>query len=144
MIVYDKESQQPERVVQCKAWNVYHVKLKEVRELLGAVVAHKVKQGIFITTATYTDGADKFAKENDMVLIDGKTFLNKIIELGEEPAKKLLEKATSGKYWIPSCPKCGVKMVERRNKINRNKFWGCPRYPAGCRGKLAMQNSKSK
>jgi DNA-binding helix-hairpin-helix protein with protein kinase domain len=32
-----------------------------------------------------------------------------------------------------SCPRCGSRMVKRRNRSRGNYFWGCSRYPS-CRG----------
>lgn len=140
VIVHGKESGQPISVVQCKAWNTYRVKLREVRELLGAVVAHKVTQGIFITTSVFTNDALTFGQEHGLVLIDG-GVLKEIEKLGEGDARKLLDKATTGEYWIPSCPKCGVKMTVRSNRKNNSKFWACTRFPR-CWGTLSMQASK--
>jgi len=138
VIVYGKESGDPVSVVQCKAWNSYRVKLKEVRELLGAVHAHNVQQGIFLTTSTFTDDAIEFGKQNNLVLIDGMTFLKEINNLNPDTQKKLLAFAVQGEYWRPSCPKCGLKMVERPNRRDHSKFWGCPSYPR-CWGKLTMR-----
>ena len=137
IIVYDKVVQQPFSIVQCKAWNTYKVKLNEVRELLGAVAAHKVKQGIFITTSTFTEDARQFGKKNGLVLIDGEGFLKEIKELSEEAEGRLLEFAIEGDYWIPICPKCGIKMEEKKNRMSGKKFWGCTRFPK-CRGVIKM------
>ena len=133
VIVYGKETQQPVSLVQCKAWNTYKVKLNEVRELLGAVAAHKVKQGIFITTSTFTEDARQFGKENGLILLDGEELFNEIKGLNEEGERRLLEFATEGDYWVPSCPNCGIKMKERKNRISGRKFWGCSKFPR-CRG----------
>jgi len=140
VIVYGKESGQAVSVVQCKAWGKAKVGVKEVREFLGAVVAHKVKQGIFITTSEFTGDATEFGKEHEIVLINGAGFLKEICDLDISLTNKLLKIATQGEYWIPTCPQCGIKMMERTNSSNGNKFWGCPRYPK-CRGKLSIRAS---
>lgn len=35
----------------------------------------------------------------------------------------------------PSCPQCGLPMVQRRSQ--RGPFWGCPSYP-DCRGLIPI------
>lgn len=140
VIVYGKETREPVSVVQCKAWGNRKVTLKEVRELLGAVVDHKVKQGIFITTSDFTADANEFGKQHNIVLINGTGFIKEIKSLESAAADKLLRIATEGDYWVPSCPQCGEKMVERQNHLFRNYFWGCSRFPR-CKGKLSMRTS---
>jgi len=140
VIVYGKESGQIVSVVQCKAWGNAKVGVKQVRELLGAVVAHKAKQGIFITTSEFTIDAMEFGKENEIVLISGIGFLKEINDLDISSTNKLLKKATQGKYWIPTCPQCGIKMVERTNSHNGDVFWGCSRFPT-CKRILNVRNN---
>lgn len=38
---------------------------------------------------------------------------------------------------LPSCPRCGARMVERTRRQDGGKFWGCSTYPA-CRGARNM------
>jgi restriction system protein len=84
-------------------------------------------RGIFLTTSIYTKEALAFAKDNPIFLIDGEKFFSMISKLSSEAQKRLLDIATEGEYLIPSCPSCGIKMVERKGpKIN---FWGCQNYP---------------
>ena len=31
--------------------------------------------------------------------------------------------------WIPTCPKCGANMIQRKNKKDGSLFWGCRNFP---------------
>ncbi len=41
----------------------------------------------------------------------------------------LLATAFEGEYWRPTCPSCGVKMVDRTARGKGQRFWGCANYP---------------
>lgn len=119
-------------VVQCKAWNVYPVGIKPVRELYGVMAATKVPQCAFFTSGTYTADALAFGREHEVDLVDGEEFLSRINQLKLSQSLQLLEDATRGDYTTPSCPSCGVKMILRTAGRGRNEgedFWGCPSYP---------------
>jgi restriction system protein len=127
----------PDSILQCKAWNSRYVGVKPVRELFGVMAHQKVRRGIFLTTSIYTKEALAFAKDNPIFLIDGEKFFSMISKLSSEAQKRLLDIATEGEYLVPSCPSCGIKMVERKGpKIN---FWGCQNYPK-CRLTFVMRD----
>lgn len=111
----------PLAIVQCKAWNVYSVGVKEVRELLGVMAHEKVGRGIFITTGTYTKDALIFGAANPIQLLDGDGFLKKIQELSKDHQGALLKYAFEGDYTTPTCASCGIKMTKRDSK--RGPFW---------------------
>lgn len=46
-----------EILVQCKAWNALKVGVKPVRELYGVMASETVREGIFVTTGTFTERA---------------------------------------------------------------------------------------
>lgn len=118
-------------IVQCKAWNTYRVGVKPVRELYGVMAAEKIKNGMLITSGTFTSEAEEFAKEKIM-LIPGWKFLEYIRKLPEEKQQRLLEIALEGDCRTPTCPQCDIKMKLRESKKGRNageQFWGCVRYP---------------
>lgn len=119
-------------VVQCKAWNVYQVGIKPVRELYGVMAAEKVPQAAFFTTGTYTAEALAFGKQHDVDLVDGDELLTRFGQLQLSQSLQLLEDATRGDYTTPSCPSCGTKMVLRTAGKGTNEgsqFWGCCNYP---------------
>lgn len=114
-------------IVQCKAWNSRSVGVRPVRELLGVMVHQKVASGIFFATGGFTSEALAFAAENPLTLISGDEFLKTIHALPEAAQKSLLAVATEGDYRTPSCPSCGVKMVQREG--GGKTFWGCRNFP---------------
>ncbi|MDB5823607.1 MAG: putative restriction endonuclease [Herminiimonas sp.] len=122
----------PIAIVQCKAWQK-PVGVALVRELLGVMTHEKVKRGIFITTANYTDDATAFAATNQIQLVSGVAFVAKLQALDAARQKDLLERAFSGDYATPTCASCGVKMVSRASA--KGAFWGCINFPK-CRTML--------
>ena len=121
------DPEKPIAIVQCKAWNVYSVGVKEIRELLGVMAHEKVGRGVFITTATYTQDALNFGSANPIQLIDGAAFVAKLLELPKHHQHTLLELAFQGDYKTPTCPSCGIKTIKRDSK--RGPFFGCENYP---------------
>jgi restriction system protein len=134
--LFKLDPNQPLAIVQCKAWNVYSVGVKEVRELLGVMAHEKVMRGIFITTGTYTKDALSFGVSNPIQLLDGAGFLMKIKELSEDRQHALLQYAFEGDYKTPTCASCGIKMTKRDSK--RGPFWGCLNYPR-CKSTFAIK-----
>ena len=121
------DSSAPESILQCKAWNSRNVRVKPVRELYGVMAHHKVAKGIFLTTSGYTQEARIFAQEKSLFLIDGAQFLEMISKLSPDSQQRLLLLAVAGDYKTPTCPSCGVKMVERKGA--KGAFWGCINFP---------------
>ena len=106
--------------------------MKPIRELLGVMTAARIAEGVFVTTSDYTDEARRFAEGNNLQLIDGEDFLKKIAATSAERQAALLQAATAGDFTIPTCPSCGIKMVERVAQKTGERFWGCTRFPS-CR-----------
>lgn len=130
--LYPEGSDAPGIVVQCKAWNAYQVGVKPIRELLGVMAAERISEGVFVTTSDYTGEARRFAEGNNLQLIDGEDFLRKIAATSPERQAALLQLATAGDFATPTCPSCGIKMVERVAQKTGERFWGCPSFPS-CR-----------
>jgi restriction system protein len=135
--LYPEGSDTPGIVVQCKAWNAYQVGVKPIRELLGVMTAARISEGVFVTTSDFTDEARRFAEGNNLQLIDGEDFLKKIAATSPERQAALLQSATAGDFTTPTCPSCGIKMVERVAQKTGERFWGCTRFPS-CRTTFRM------
>lgn len=129
------DDNKPIAIVQCKAWNSSDVGVKEIRELLGVMTHEEVKRGIFITTSGYTSDAVAFGKTSPIQMLDGAAFAAKIGELTAPQQQALLDFAFEGDYRTPTCPSCGIKMVQRKSK--RGDFFGCTGYPR-CKRTFAM------
>jgi restriction system protein len=127
--LYADGSSTPDMVVQCKAWKVYTVGVKPIRELLGVMTAAGVGEGIFVTTGSFTREARNFADGKNIHLIDGDGLLAKIAAISPEEQAALLQLATEGDFTTPTCASCGVKMTERVSTKSGEAFWGCVNFP---------------
>jgi restriction system protein len=68
--------------IQAKRWNQDKtVNRPDIQAFVGAI-ANKKGNGLFITTASFSDGAKQCAKENHVVLIDGKELTSLMIDHG--------------------------------------------------------------
>ena len=126
----------PVMIIQCKAWVAYKVGVKPVRELFGVMAADKVGNGAFFTTGEFTVEAEDWARDKNIDLVNGQEFISRIGQLAATTQQTLLRVATEGDYTTPTCPSCGVKMVERvanKGRSEGNRFWGCLNFPRGCK-----------
>lgn len=126
----------PVMIIQCKAWDAYKVGVKPVRELFGVMAADKVGNGAFFTTGEFTSEAEDWARDKNIDLVNGREFISRIGQLAATTQQSLLRVATEGDYTTPTCPSCGIKMVERvanKGRSEGNHFWGCLNFPRGCK-----------
>lgn len=93
------------------------------------MAAHKVARGTYVTSSTFTADALAFAKADGINAQDGAGLLRLIRQRTPEQQAALLAVAFEGEYWRPTCPSCGVKLVERRKRRTGSPFWGCTNYP---------------
>ncbi len=138
--LHSKRAEGPVAVVQCKHWKDKPVGVKEIREFLGVMVAHKLKRGTYATSSSFTKDALSFAQANGINAQDGNGLLRMIRSRTPEQQTALLAVATEGEYWRPTCASCGTKMVERTPKTGGAAFWGCANFPK-CRTRLPMRNA---
>lgn len=133
----------PVMIIQCKAWDAYKVGVKPVRELFGVMAADKVPNGAFFTTGDFTAEAEEWARDKNLDLVNGREFLARIDQLSPGARETLYYLATEGDYTTPTCPSCGVKMVQRTASKGRSEgssFWGCRNYPR-CKQTFRMTQS---
>ena len=77
-------------IVQCKRFTeLQNITPKEVREFVGSMVHAKAKYGYFITTTSFSNQAEEFCKNKEIILIDGlrlkKLFLLAVkVEINKE------------------------------------------------------------
>ena len=131
-------------IVQCKQWRTYRVGVKIVREMYGIMVAEKADRVVIVSSGTYTQEAQDFAKGKPILLIDGQALTQYIREIKGEPAaaptaapapaaKPVPQQVLSVQtQTAPACPKCGSAMVMRTARKGANaggQFWGCSRSP---------------
>ena len=64
-------------IVQCKRWR-HPVGPAVVREFYGTMIAEEAAQGYLITTGVFSKDARRWARDKDIVLVDG-VFLKKLM-----------------------------------------------------------------
>ena len=116
----------PFSCIQCKAWHVYKVGVKPVRELFGVMAADEIKEGYFATTGEFTPEAIRFVAGKALRLMTGETIVEMVNALPADRCQALLREITEGDYTTPTCPRCDVKMVRRSGE--NGEFWGCPNF----------------
>jgi restriction system protein len=126
-------------LVQCKAW-IWKIGVKEIRELYGIMASENAKNGIYITTSSFTQEAITFRQGKNIRLIDGKTLISKIQSLEIDQQNYLLSLATAGDYTTPTCARCNSKMIKRSGNNGKKDFWGCLNYPR-CRNTLQVRSA---
>lgn len=134
--LYKADPHKPLALVQCKAWNVNAVGVKELRELLGVMAHERVHRGVFITSGVYTREASNFGEANPIQMLDGPAFLKKLLDLPAHEREALFHFAFEGDFSTPTCASCGIRMVRREG--GRGPFWGCRNYPA-CGSRFPMR-----
>ncbi len=125
-------------LVQCKQWRSQQVGVAVVREMWG-LASHHGADGIkVVSLGSFTNDAEAFVRGKSIELINGAALLTLIREV-QTAASVYPAAATSvaEPASLPTCPRCGAAMVERRNRANAMTFWGCTAYPK-CRGTRAQ------
>ena len=143
--LFRKGEERPFAYVQCKAWHVYRVPVKSVRELFGVMAADEIGTGYFVTTGDFTSEALEFAQGKPLKLVTGDYLLEKLNSLPEAGRSELLHDATLGDYTTPTCPRCDIKMVLRHGPSGG--FWGCPnfrlRWPHRCKQTFRLRDKEA-
>lgn len=130
-------------LVQCKHWKTVRVGVRTVRELLGVMSSESARNGIVVTSGSFTADARKFARQNDIQLIDGSELMPLIQSVQRQavssdimPAPTAVISQEANAPAEPDCPRCGSSMrrrTARRGADAGSQFWGCSRYPR-CKG----------
>jgi len=119
----------PSILVHCKAWDPYPIGIKPLRELHGAMAAAHIAEGVMVAAGRFTPEAAGFAAKENIQLLDGAAFLEKLAALLPEKALGLLKSATKGDFLTPTCPRCSIKMTARKSTGAGRIYWGCVNYP---------------
>jgi restriction system protein len=130
-------------LVQAKHWRAKQVPVEVVRELAGVMPFRRAVGGYVITSGTFTQPAEEFARGRGIKLINGKWLESMLTQ-----ARASLGAKRHGRPGVtpipplavpklaPLCPSCSRGMVLRTAKKGPNAgsdFWGCSAYPK-CRG----------
>ena len=128
-------------LVQCKQWRAYRVGVQVVRELYGVMAARGAAAGFVVTSGTFTDDANEFARGRNIRLIDGAALhalIKGVVAAAPDPVTAAPPPAASASD-TPACPVCARPMALRTAKRGAGQgksFWGCTAFPS-CRGTRA-------
>ena len=130
-------------LVQAKHWRAKKVPVEVVRELAGVMPFRRAVGGYVITSGTFTQPAEEFARGRGIKLINGKWFESMLTQARASIDAKRHERPgvtpippLAVTTLAPLCPTCSRRMVLRKAKKGPNAgsdFWGCSAYPK-CRG----------
>jgi hypothetical protein len=121
-------------LVQCKQWKTRCVSAPTVREMWGLVDHHRADAVHIVCIGDFTPDAMAFARGKAIELIGGKRLLEMVREVQRNPDGSAVDSDPHSRTEpVLSCPACGSDMVQRRNRQNGERFWGCAGYPR-CRG----------
>lgn len=121
-------------LVQCKQWKTRCVSAPTVREMWGLVDHHRADAVNIVCIGDFTPDAMAFARGKAIELIGGKRLLEMVREVQRNPDGSAVDSDPHSRTEpVLSCPACGSDMVQRRNRQNGERFWGCAGYPR-CRG----------
>ncbi|GJG98502.1 restriction endonuclease [Cupriavidus pauculus] len=135
--LYFKDIPTPVKLIQCKGWRRKRVDVEPIRSLLGVMTRDGVKDGVFVTMSSFTRPAMAEAAAARIMTIDGEAMVNRLRTLDGPRKAALLQIATEGQYWRPSCARCGGLMKPVTN-VDR-PFWGCSNYGRlKCRSKIEL------
>jgi len=88
--------------LQAKKWE-NQVSRPEIQKFAGALQGQQAKKGVFITTSSFSSGAEKFTQniENKIILIDGEELANLMIDhnIGVSPQKTFELKKIDDDYF---------------------------------------------
>ena len=133
--LYRGSESHPSAYVHCKSWHDGPVGAKPVRALFGVMAAGGVSEGWFVATGDFAPEVLEYATGKNVHLLTGGQFIERINALPSGPRTKFLAEAFKGDWRIPTCPRCGVKMVLRPEA---QPYWSCANYPR-CRASYAVR-----
>lgn len=129
--LYAPGKEGPAAVVHCRHWPGKPVGIQQLRDFFGVMTSRKLHRGTIATASTITAEAQQFAKENGITGLDCARLLATIASRTPPQQHALLSLAYQGEYWRPTCPSCGIKMVERPDRVRKVSDWACTQFP-GC------------
>ncbi|WP_104553860.1 restriction endonuclease, partial [Xanthomonas arboricola] len=129
-------------LVQCKQWQRQQVGVSVVREMYGLLTHHQAHAVKIVCIGTYTRDAERFAQGKPIELIGDEQLLGMIRAVQQkitaqptatavriEPVFASPDSTASATVAIPSCPRCGSALVQRRNRRTGESFLGCIQFP---------------
>ena len=136
-------------VVQCKNYRAWAVGEPVLRDLYGVMRASRADKAYLVTTGRVTHAAWRWARGKPIEIWDAATITRLAREApvtqvaGEQAAQgrdSRLRAAGTSPNPAATCPRCGARLVARRNRTSGDWFLGCSRFPA-CRHTAPMMTA---
>lgn len=131
--VLDRTTGQREKLVRCRPWDIETANIEPVWEFSEELdTPGEVSEGAFFTGGDYSQEARIFARDINLDLVDGRDFLDRILQLPPSSQAALYAVATAGDNITPTCPNCGTKMMLRvagRGLDRGRDYWSCRNHP---------------
>ncbi len=115
--------------VQCKHWKKWVVRVRLVREMIGALKVAGIQKAIIITLKGFTNDAQSLAAEHGIQILTEKDVLALLESVGAHDDALFQELLNDQRKF---CPRCEGEMVLRtatRGLDVGKTFWGCSRFP---------------
>jgi restriction system protein len=121
-------------VIQCKRYRDRAVGEPTLRDLYGTMQHEGADRAYLVTTSSLTAAAISWSGGKAIEIWDGRYLANMGVVHGaltptlSDPAPD--GRAVSSPDTLsPHCPRCEVRLVEKRNRRTGETFLGCPNYP---------------
>jgi restriction system protein len=76
-------------LVQCKHWKTWKVGVNVVREMLGSMASTGASGGIVVTSGRFTADAWRFARQNEIALVDGNRLAEMVLQVRGEGKRQV-------------------------------------------------------
>lgn len=113
-------------LVQCKQWRRRKVDAAKVREMWGLLQHHHADAAWIVCIGNFTADAARFATGKPIRLVTGPQLIS---AMGSQPSADGATAPPAETTQLPSCPRCGSRMVKRQNRKTGEQFMGCEGYP---------------
>jgi restriction system protein len=118
-------------VIQCKRYRDTAVGEPTMRDLYGTMQHESADRAFLVTTGYLTPAAISWTTGKPIEIWDGQYLRN----LGVAAAREMsdvapnVRGASTSDTLAPHCPRCELRLVEKRNRQTGEIFLGCPSYP---------------
>jgi restriction system protein len=113
-------------LVDCGQWRGSEVGLAPVRELYQAMASEGADGALLVTSGSFTQDAEAFARDKPIGLVDGKALLELVATVQRQVPRDEHE------LDAPRCPVCERPMMKKkagRDSTIGHVYWGCSTYP---------------
>jgi restriction system protein len=119
-------------VIQCKRYCDTAVGEPTLRDLYGTMQHESADRAYLVTTGYLTPAAISWTRGKPIEIWDGRHLGNMGFAAGTRAMSDLAPSAqddSTADALSPRCPRCELRLVEKRNRRTGEIFLGCPSFP---------------